>query len=60
MCNGLLSWLPMIADIEDAAPIANFTAGQISKYIIESISSRSAGANCLIWVSEGIQCGGKV
>lgn len=49
-----------VAGIEDASPITNVTFGQATKYIIESITSKSAGANCLIWVSEGVQCGGKV
>lgn len=49
-----------MAGIEDALPITNFTVGQATRYIIESISARGAGSDCLIWVPEGVQCGGKV
>ena len=46
--------------IEASTPIANFTLGQATRYIIAGISAESAGTNCTIWVDEGIQCGGQV
>ncbi|CAK0762005.1 hypothetical protein CVIRNUC_002914 [Coccomyxa viridis] len=48
-----------IAGIEASTPIANFTLGQATRYIIAGISAESAGTNCTIWVDEGIQCGGQ-
>ena len=41
-------------------PIANFTLGQATRYIIAGITEVSAGDNCTIWVDQGVQCGGQV
>ena len=41
-------------------PIANFTLGQATRYIIAGITEVSAGTNCTIWVDQGVQCGGQV
>ena len=50
----------VVAGIEASTPIANFTLGEATRYIIAGISAESAGTNCTIWVDEGIQCGGQV
>ena len=48
------------AGIEASMPIANFTLGQATRYIIAGITEVSAGDNCTIWVDQGVQCGGQV
>lgn len=50
----------LFTGIEASSPIANFTLGQATRYIIAGISAESAGDNCTIWVDEGVQCGGQV
>lgn len=59
--NYTLGFIPQRAStgIEASTPIANFTLGQATRYIIAGISAESAGTNCTIWVDEGIQCGGQ-